>query len=271
MSVGKSRFVDVNGLRLHFLEYGCDVRGAPIVVVPGITSPAATWEFVSVELARDGRVFALDVRGRGLSDKPAAGFTLPDYARDIAEALPELGLGCPVLLGHSMGARIVAAFAALYPGRAAAVIVADPPLTGPGRGLYPTPVESFVESIRAARAGATADDMRPYFPAWTDEQLAQRAKWLATCDETAVVETYRLFHEEDFLDYWRRVEPPALFLWGGASPVVDASGAAEAAAANPAAESTCLEGAGHMLPWDDLEGFLAAVRDFLIGVARARP
>lgn len=57
--------------------------------------------------------------------------------------------------------------------------------------------------------------------------------------------------------------PPALFLWGGESPAVDASAAAEAAEANPAAEVVELPNAGHMLPWDDLDGFLAAVRAFL--------
>lgn len=258
---GTSRFVEADGQRLHFLEHG-DTGAPPLVIVPGITSPAATWEFVAEELAHDFRVLTLDVRGRGLSDAGGE-HTLPAYAKDLALALPELGLDRPALLGHSAGARIVVVFAALHPELAGPVVVCDPPLSGPGRTPYPTPVEAFLESIRLANDGATADDMRPYFPTWTDEQLALRAAWLPTCNPAAIAETHRGFQEEDFFVYWQELSPPLLFLWGGQSPAVNADSAAEVAAANPAARIVELARAGHMLPWDDLDGFLAAVRRFL--------
>jgi N-formylmaleamate deformylase len=161
-----------------------------------------------------------------------------------------------------MGARAVAGLAVLWPGVARAVVVADPTLTGPGREPYATPLDAFVSSLRAAQAGATADEMRPYFPTWTEKQLALRADWLATCDEQAVVESYVNLHEEDFFLYWRQVPSPVLFLYGGASPAVPAGSVGEVRTANPAAEVVELPGAGHMLPWDDLDGFLDAVRDF---------
>ena len=79
---GESGYVEAGGTRLHYLSYG--QRGPQLVIVPGITSPAITWEFVAEELARDYRVYTIDVRGRGLSDKPASGYTLPDYGADAA-------------------------------------------------------------------------------------------------------------------------------------------------------------------------------------------
>jgi N-formylmaleamate deformylase len=258
---GRSRFVDANGVRLHFLEYG-DEGKQPLVILPGITSPAITWEFVALELARDYHVFTMDVRGRGLSEVGPT-YEIAALAKDVADSLVAFGLKRPAVLGHSAGARMASAFGALYPDRRGPLIVADPPLSGPGRAPYPTPVDAFIESLRLAQSGATADDMRPFFPTWTDEQLALRAAWLATCDEHAVVETHRLFHEEDFFEYWPRLEPPTLFVWAGAAPVVSKEGAAEVAAANPRAEVVELPGAGHMLPWDDLAGFLAVVQRFI--------
>jgi N-formylmaleamate deformylase len=258
---GRSRFVEAKGLRLHFLEYG-ERGNPPLLVLPGITSPAITWEFVAVELAAEHQVLVADIRGRGLSDTGSS-FTAEELASDVAISVESLGLDQPAVLGHSAGARIASAFAALYPDLRGPVIVADPPLSGPGRAPYPTSAETFLESIRLARAGATADDMRPFFPTWTEEQLTLRAAWLPTCDPVAIAETHRLFHDEDFFAYWPLVAAPALFLWGGESPVVGEDGAAEAATANPAAEVTVVPGAGHMLPWDDLEGFLGPVRAFL--------
>src|SRR6266542_3108685 len=98
---GTSGYVTSGDVRLHYLEYGAE--GVPIMVVPGITSPAITWEFIAERLAGDYRVLVLDVRGRGLSDKPASGFTLPDYAADVAAMASELGHDRLVVLGHSMG------------------------------------------------------------------------------------------------------------------------------------------------------------------------
>ena len=47
---GRSATVEVGDLKLHHLEYGDD--GAPVIfVLPGITSPAITWEFVAERLA----------------------------------------------------------------------------------------------------------------------------------------------------------------------------------------------------------------------------
>lgn len=261
-----SRSVDVNGLRLHFLEHG-DESMPPLVILPGITSPAITWDFVVPALG-DFHVFTMDVRGRGLSERGDS-YDTETLARDVAESIEALGLERPAVLGHSAGARTAVTFGVLYPELRGPIVVADPPLSGPGRAPYPTPIDVFVESIHLAQNGATADDMRPFFPTWTDEQLALRAEWLATCDERAVTETYRLFHEEDFFEYWPRLAPPTLFVWAGAAPVVGEAGAAEVAAANPQAEVVELPGSGHMLPWDDLEGFLRIVRPFLqTGVSR---
>jgi N-formylmaleamate deformylase len=257
---GTSRYVDAAGLRLHLLEYG---DAAPIVIAPGITSPAATWEFISLELARDHRVVVLDIRGRGLSDKPPSGFELSDYARDLAAVIDALGLERPVVLGHSMGARIAAALAVLHPGVAGPLVLVDPPLTGPGRDIYPMSLASFMDQLAKARAGATADDLRHYFPTLTDEQLTTRAEWLPTCDETAVRESWLNFHREDFFPYLEQLEPPVLFMYGGESPVVPAGALPELRAANDRVEMVAIPGAGHMIPWDNPDAFVAETRRFL--------
>jgi N-formylmaleamate deformylase len=254
--VGESRFVEAAGLRLHLLEYGHDNEPV-LVVVPGITAPAALWEFVAVELARDYRVLTLDNRGRGLSDR-AARYGLADYASDVLAVLDALELERPFVLGHSMGARIVTAFDALHPGRRAGLIVADPPVTGPGREPYSWALETLLGTI-----GLSPAELRAVFPGIDDEQLALRAEWLPTCDETAVAESYRNLHAEDFFAHWRRVAAPGLLLWGEVSDTVSPAAAAELSRENPAVEVACIAGAGHMLPWDDLAAFVASVRVFI--------
>ena len=262
---GASRMIEANGIRQHYLDYGSGP--VEIVIVPGITSPAITWEFVAEQLAPEFRVLTLDLRGRGLTDRPANGYTLPELAADVAGFIEALGLKRPVLLGHSMGARIVAAVGALHPALHGPLIVVDPPLTGPGRAAYPMSRDAFQQQLREAYAGTTVEDVRRFFPGWSERELEIRAEWLATCDEHAVLETYDNFEREDFFQYWRLLPAPLLFVLGGESPVVTPAGEREVRAANPLAEVVAISRAGHMIPWNNLEEFVEAVRRFVRATA----
>jgi N-formylmaleamate deformylase len=255
-----SRYVDAGGVRLHVLDYGGD--GTPLLVLPGITMVAVGMDFVVRRL--DGvRALVLDVRGRGFSDRPEAGYGLEDYAADVAAVVRELGLERPLVLGHSLGARIAAAFGATTPELAGPLVLVDPPLSGPGRGPYPTSLEAFLGQLHAALDGTTADDVARDWPRWPRREQELRARWLPTIAETAVVGTHRGFEAEDFFDYWPRLAAPVALVHGADSPVVTAAGVREAAERNPAAELVEIPDAGHMVPWDNLEGFLTAVQPIL--------
>jgi len=256
----RSAFVDGPDGRLHALDYGGDLP--PLLVLPGITSPAITWDFVVAELRDLVRPVVLDLRGRGLSE-PGSAYGAGDHAADAAAVVDGLDLDRPILLGHSLGAR---AAAVLVAGGAVSVrgsVLVDPPLSGARRGPYPTPREAFLEQLREGYAGTTGDEVRRFYPAWPRPELLLRARWVATCDEAAVTASYDAMVEEDFLDWWPHVPAPAAMVRGGASPVVTEAGGAELAAANPGASLHVVEGAGHMVAWDRPAPFLSLLRSIL--------
>jgi N-formylmaleamate deformylase len=263
---GASAEVVANGLRHRVLQYG-EPGGRDLVFLPGITSPAVTADFLAVRFADLGfRVTVPDVRGRGESDRaPAGQYRLTDYAADVAGLVAALGLSDPVVVGHSMGARIAAAYAVLHaPGHRGLVLLVDPPTSGPGRGPYPTSREAFLQQLHAAQRGTDADAVRRFYPGWPDRELRLRAEVLASCDETAVLETHEGFETEDFFPYWERLTAPALLVRGGDSPVVPPAAEADLRRARPDIEIVTVPGAGHMVPWDALDGFLDAVRPHLL-------
>ncbi|GAA5153949.1 alpha/beta hydrolase [Amycolatopsis dongchuanensis] len=261
-----SRWVRSGRCRLHLLDYG-PPDGVPVVVLPGITSPAITMDFVARELTDLVRPLVLDVRGRGLSDdapqedEPPRGYDLGSYAADVHAVLSGLGLSRPILLGHSMGARIAAVAAGREELRG--VVLVDPPMSGPGRGPYPTTLAAFLGQLAEARRGTDADEVARSWPRWPRREQELRARWLSSCSRTAIAATHAGFESEDFFEHWPHVPAPAFLLHGGDSPVVTASGAAEAAAANPAAELVEVPGAGHMVFWDQPAAALAALRGVL--------
>lgn len=258
-----SRWVRSGELRLHVLDYGGP--GVPLVVLPGITSPAITMDFVARELTDLVRPVVLDVRGRGLSDSGPS-YSLDEYADDALAVIDGLGLERPVLLGHSMGARIAAVCAVRDRPLRGAVLV-DPPLSGPGRGPYPTALQVFRDQLAQARRGTTADEVAASWPSWPRREQELRARWLGSCDEEAIAATHRGFEADDFFDTWPAVTVPTVLVHGGDSPVVTARGAAELADRNPLATVVAVPGAAHMVFWDRPGAALGTVRSALATLA----
>ncbi|GAA3581176.1 alpha/beta hydrolase [Amycolatopsis ultiminotia] len=255
-------------VRLHLLDYG-PADAVPLVVLPGITSPAVTMDFVARELTDLVRPLVLDVRGRGLSDDapdagPLHGYHLDAYAADVDAVIEQLRLPAPILLGHSMGARIAARSA--LSGRVAGTVLVDPPMSGPGRP-YPTTVDTFAAQLDQARRGTDADEVAASWPRWPRREQELRAGWLASCSATAIAATHAGFESEEFLPLWEKLTGRTALLFGSDSPVVTAADVAGLGAVNPVHPLVAVEGAGHMVFWDQpgpaLQALRAVLKDFV--------
>ncbi len=116
-------FIVAGELTFHYVQWG--EQGPPIIFVHGLTANAFCFQAFADDLARDHRVFAYDLRGRGDSDKPESGYNVPIHAADLAELIDELGLHRPIVVGHSLGALIGLYFAAHYPRKLSKLILID--------------------------------------------------------------------------------------------------------------------------------------------------
>jgi pimeloyl-ACP methyl ester carboxylesterase len=99
--------------------------GRPILGIHGITANCRCWDVLADALASEYRMLAMDLRGRGGSDKPPQGYSLDYHMRDINCLLDDLGIDHTVIMGHSLGAFIGLAFAADYPERVDRLILVD--------------------------------------------------------------------------------------------------------------------------------------------------
>lgn len=110
------RVIDVrgaDGVTLKVYEFG-DPEGRPIVFVHGVNQAHIAWNGqLASELAAKYRLIAFDLRGHGLSDKPAdlrAYQNEKAWADDLAAVIGELKLVRPVLVGWSFGGRVIAMY-----------------------------------------------------------------------------------------------------------------------------------------------------------------
>jgi N-formylmaleamate deformylase len=253
-------------LRLSALRYAS--AGPDLVIIGGITTTATALDFLAHELSKRYNVVVPDLRGRGRSDRSGPGrYSLDDYAADVDAVIATFALRQPVLVGHSLGARIAARWAADRAEHGPLLLV-DPPLSSKQRP-YPTSWDGFAAQLDQARAGTTADGIRQWYPNWPERELAIRAQELPTCDESAVRETHQGFEIDDFEADWIRLTPPVTLLYGANSPMVHEDDARRLAELAPAAGMFAVPGAGQMVPWDNLPAFLAAVDQALMTTSRS--
>lgn len=119
------RFIAVEGLRLHVLDQG-DPKGSPVVLLHG--NGASVEDFTSSGLpealaAAGHRVLVFDRPGFGHSDRPGRGCGARAQARLIRQALRQLGLLRPVLVGHSWGCLVALAMALDQPEETGALVL----------------------------------------------------------------------------------------------------------------------------------------------------
>ena len=112
-----------DGLQIQLAAW--EGEGQPILCVHGLTANCRCWDVMASSLTPENKIIAIDLRGRGLSDKPSAGYSLQHHIKDILCVLDDLKQERIVLMGHSLGAFISLAFAANYPERTEKIILMD--------------------------------------------------------------------------------------------------------------------------------------------------
>jgi pimeloyl-ACP methyl ester carboxylesterase len=122
--------VVADGLKIFARDFAPagEARGVPVVCLHGLTRNSADFDDIGPAMARQGRrVIALDMRGRGRSDRDPdpTRYRVDVYASDVVAVLDALGVPRAVFVGTSMGGLITMLIAATHPERVEAAILND--------------------------------------------------------------------------------------------------------------------------------------------------
>jgi pimeloyl-ACP methyl ester carboxylesterase len=183
--MSNDQFALVNRVRLHYLDH--PGGEPPLLFLPGWTANAHAFDgVVGSGLSPEFRVVAVDLRGRGLSEKPLSGYSLTDHTTDVIALMDHLKLKEAVIIGHSYGGFLALYVAARYPDRVPKLIVVEA-----ARSIHPRnrdllvkaienqdkplpPWETYVANLKQA----------PHFVGWWDPLIEDyyRAGVFATAD-----------------------------------------------------------------------------------------
>lgn len=272
------RSVTRDGVRIVYEVRDGD--GPWLVLVHGLGYDRRDWEVVADGLAGRCRLVLIDNRGVGDSDVPPTPWTVEDMADDVAAVLADLGLTDVCVLGASLGGAIVQSLAHRHPQRVGRVVLCCPLVseraTFPEATIPPGTDHNLVDGRHALRTL----DIDPELPrrnvAWalapatveTRPELVDRilelrlakpvtpAGWLA---QDLAGASWR--YCADIPD----LTQPVLLLHGTEDRVVAPRASELLAARWPDARLVLLEGAGHLMWWEQPERFVAEVTAFAAG------
>lgn len=254
-------FLQVTGGRLAYHRTGGE--GPALVLCHGLTDNGLCWSRLAAALAPEFDVVMLDARGHGGSSRICIGEPY-EAGTDIAEAIDRLGLKAPFVMGHSVGARAAADFAAACPAGVSKVILEDPPfLPLAEKAAAEARREKFRRQVDQFQSMSETDITamgKASSPLWHEVDLPA---W-AAAKKQVDPEAFPLYAAR-WQDAVARITAPTLLIYGEADQggIVTPDMAEEACSLNPKISAVQIRGAGHNIRRENFPDLLSAVRTFL--------
>ncbi|MBI3964689.1 MAG: alpha/beta hydrolase [Chloroflexi bacterium] len=276
-SVGKleparfeDRYVEVGGLRLHYLDYG--TAGKPLILcVHGGAAQGHWFDFFAPDFRSDYHVIALDLPGHGDSD-----WLEPDqysyfrYAATVDAFVRALDLRDFVYFGHSMGGLIGIVYVAEYPERVRALVVADSTLhlqldrigvlrdVGSKKGSTFATKAELESRFRLRPAGPATPEVIRHLAQFSGRQL-EDGSWTNKFDR----HTYSTRQEMDGFPYFPRIAAPTFLVKAELSPRLVPEVVDRVRVLKPDIQFAEVPNADHHLFLDNPRGFEKVMRAFL--------
>ncbi|MEC4890112.1 MAG: alpha/beta hydrolase [Nitrospira sp.] len=251
----RRRAVTIDGVSLSILEAGA---GEPIIFVHGVVTTSNIFPAYLSAYSPDFRGIAVDLRGYGDSEKPAGGFTIKQFSKDLIALADALGIEKPVWVGVSMGGMILQQLAIDYPDRVRALVLVsttdgamvldkDLPTIGNPRDFRDVSRNIIVESFPPGTAPALYQPLLDRIPTWNATVLREALTDMARANVHGQI---------------AQITAPTLVVVGAkdevATPAIARGIQSQIAGARLVEFNT-----GHFMMAEDPEGFRTALGRFL--------
>ncbi len=282
-----SRFVEINGLQVHYKTAG---QGEPVLVLlHGFGASTFSWREVMEPLAEMGTVMAFDRPAFGLTERPLPGewagespYSAEAQVELTIGLLDELGAEKAILVGNSAGGTIAMLTALAHPQRVQALVLVDPAVYAHGGSmgliglLANTPQMQRIGPLLARRIRGWGIDFAR--SAWHDPSKITAEVWEGYTEplqaenwDRALWEMVRASGSQDLPQRLTEIRMPCLVITGDDDRVVPTEQSVRLADELPDAELVVIPDCGHVPHEECPQPFLQAVADFLKQLAYSPP
>lgn len=252
-----SRYLQRPDVRIHYRLVG---EGPPVVLLHGLGSGGNDWFPITPFLAPDYRLLLIDLRGHGHSSLPRDSYSIAAMASDVLAVLDAEEIERAALVGLSLGGCVALQTAIQSPQRVSRLVLVNTFAKLRHSGIGWSRVARLrralgdVDGLARLVAASLFDD--PELQALVFERMRHN-------DAGAIRRTMWAIARFDVRRRLGQVTAPALALVGDRDNTVPRPCAGDLMAGLPAARLQIIPDAGHALPYDQPEAFVAATRVFL--------
>ena len=270
-----SRFVDVDGVRVHYQEAG-DPKAPALVLIHGFASSTLVWSKVFLRLAAAGfHVIAVDMLGFGYSGKPRNGeYTIPGQASLLVSLLDRLNVKRATLVGSSYGGAVAATCALDHPQRVEKLVLIgtvnnNRPLAYKLMRVFSSPVFGDVVSplLIGSRRLLRQRMKRVYDRhSWVMDERRVDARHLplrAARTQRAIINTVRRWDAERISRDAHLIQQPTLLIWGETDREIPLADGERLHAEIPGSRLIVFLNCGHLPHEEYPEAFTNVVIDFV--------
>ena len=174
----KTDFITVNGVKLHYLDWGG--KGETMLFLHGMGDTAHIFDDLAPRFTNQFRVLGLTWRGHGQSEKPESGYDTGTLVEDFQHFLDALKIERVILVGHSLAGDQLTRFAGVHPGRVINLVYLD---AAQDRACLPEIMKHRPPELSPAKA-----DMEPLdsFRQWVSRMSFWSDAWEANLREIMV-------------------------------------------------------------------------------------
>ena len=245
-----SQWTRVDGRRFHARHAGPEATTAsPVVCVHGVGVSSRYMVAAMTELASTFDVYAIDLPGFGLTDKPPEVLDVVGLADALAAWIQAAGLGRPALLANSVGCQVAVDFAVRYPERVSRMVLVGP-TTDPAARTTLGQVLRWLRNLPGERPG----------------QLPLSVADYADAGVGRVLRTFGYALADRIEDKLALVQAPTLVVRGAHDPIVPQAWAEEVTRLLPRGRLAVVAGAPHTVNFAAPGALAELVGPFLGGV-----
>jgi len=276
MNIPKDKYIRVNQLRLHYLDWG---KGGDktLLLLHGFMSHAHMWDNLATELSARYHVLALDQRGHGDSEwSKEAYYSIDSHFSDISIFIESLRLEKVIILGHSMGGRNALFYAACAPEKVERLILVDARLGNNQDASKALRRQLASLPLKAKNMDEVTEAIRSLYPYLSIEMCRHIAKygyrqsqdgWFIPKYDTKMSSQLEKseYTTEELWGMTKNVTCPTLIITGKESPFVSLEEAQRICMALPRTTFKEIPGATHMPAQENPKAFKKVVLDYLDG------
>ena len=270
-----SHFVNVDGARVHYQEFG-DAANPPMILIHGYTASVYVWKTVAPMLADAGyRVIAVDLLGFGFSEKPKwFDYSIQSQSRMISRFMNRLGIGRAIIVGNSYGGAVALTLALDYSEFIDKLVLVDPvtndePKNHPllrlasvrGIGEVITPFIADSKFFLRHRMRGTIAKANHHLV--TEERMAAIRRPLNSAEgHHSLLTTSRNWNAKRIEQDAHLINQPTLIIWGDQDTVIPIKGGYKLHSKMPNSRLVVLKDCGHVPPEEKSELFTELVSEF---------